>query len=215
MVFNVRARSDEAKRERRDQILSAARNLWQTHRYPDLTLAAIATEVGVTKAALFAYFPSKEDLFLTLYETLLGEWFAALDRHLLLGGTHTPDSLARTLGTLTLERPELTRLIPLLATILEHNIPPERALTHKTWVAEHLAQTVPLLETALPGLPDGGGRRLLTYTQALIAGLQPMSEPSPAVCRALDDTGLAALHLRLDTALPDALGALIRGLCRP
>ena len=42
-----------------------------------------------------------------------------------------------------------------------------------------------------------------------------MSEPSPAVCRALDDTGLAALHLRLDTALPDALGALIRGLCRP
>lgn len=215
MVFNVRARSEAAKRERRDQILGAARQLWQTHRYPALTLTAIASAVGVTKAALFAYFTSKEDLFLTLYETLLGEWFTALNRHLTLGGTHTPDSLARTLATLTLERPDLTRLIPLLASILEHNITPERAVAHKTWLAGHLAHTTPLLHAALPDLPPGGGTRLLTYTQALIAGLQPMSEPSAAVCRALNGAELAALHLPLNTALPDALGALIRGLCTP
>ncbi|GGJ76207.1 TetR/AcrR family transcriptional regulator [Deinococcus aquiradiocola] len=215
MVFNVRARSDEAKRERREQILAAALTLWQTHRYPDLTLNAIATGVGVTKAALFAYFPSKEDLFLSLYETLLGDWFAALDRHLRLGGTHTPESLARTVTALTLERQNLTRLIPLLAGILEHNITPERALTHKTWIAGHLAQTTPLLEAALPGLPAGGGARLLTYTQALIAGLQPMSDPSPAVRDALSGTELAALHLQLDAVLPDALTALYRGLVTP
>ncbi|MCD0163862.1 TetR/AcrR family transcriptional regulator [Deinococcus sp. 6YEL10] len=215
MVFNVRARSEEAKRERRQQILAAALTLWQTHRYPDLTLSAIAAGVGVTKAALFAYFPSKEDLFLSLYETLLGDWFDALDRHLHLGGTHTPASLARTVAALTLERPDLTRLIPLLASILEHNISAERAHAHKTWIAVHLARTAPLLETALPDLPPGGGARLLTYTQALIAGLQPMSDPSPAVRAALDDTDLAALHLRLDGVLPDALHALITGLTVP
>ncbi|MBX8463635.1 hypothetical protein [Deinococcus sp. RIT780] len=66
-----------------------------------------------------------------------------------------------------------------------------------------------------PDLPPGGGARLLTYTQALIAGLQPMSDPSPAVRAALDGTDLAALHLRLDEVLPDALHALITGLTVP
>lgn len=66
-----------------------------------------------------------------------------------------------------------------------------------------------------PDLPPGGGARLLTYTQALIAGLQPMSDPGPAVRAALDGTDLAALHLRLDGVLPDALHALITGLTVP
>ena len=39
-----------------------------------------------------------------------------------------------------------------------------------------------------------------------------MSDPSPAVREALHDSPLGALHLRLDTALPDALTALITGL---
>ncbi|MCD0169965.1 hypothetical protein IHN59_09990 [Deinococcus sp. 23YEL01] len=72
-----------------------------------------------------------------------------------------------------------------------------------------------MLETALPDLPPGGGARLLNYTQALIAGLQPMSDPSSAVRAALDGTDLAALHLRLDGVLSGALHALITGLTVP
>ncbi|WP_119674846.1 TetR/AcrR family transcriptional regulator [Deinococcus sp. RM] len=212
MVTPTRARSDTAKQERRAQILAATRTLWQTHRYPDLTLNAIAEQVHLTKAALFAYFPSKEDLFLSLYETLLDEFFHDLNRHLDLGGTHTPATLARTLGSLTLAHPDLARLIPLLAGILEHNISAERAHAHKTRVAAHLNATAPRLQRALPGLRGDAPARLLTYTQALIAGLQPMSDPSPAVCEALRDSPLGALHLSLDTALPDALTALITGL---
>ena len=213
MVTQMRARSDAAKQERRAQILTAARTLWQAHRYPDLTLNAIAASVGLTKAALFAYFPSTEDLFLSLYEDLLDHWFQDLNRHLDLGGTHTPATLARTLSTLTLDHADLARLIPLLAGLLEHNVSAERARAHKARVAAHLAATTPRLHRALPALQEDAATRLLTYTQALIAGLQPMSDPSPAVCEALRDSPLGALHLSLDAALPDALTALITGLC--
>lgn len=74
-------------------------------------------------------------------------------------------------------------------------MPARRAARGGTHTPASLARTAPLLETALPDLPPGGGARLLTYTQALIAGLQPMSDPSPAV--------------------PDALHALITGLTVP
>ncbi|ULH17154.1 TetR/AcrR family transcriptional regulator (plasmid) [Deinococcus sp. KNUC1210] len=212
MVIQVRARSDEAKATRRVQILSEARVLLATTRYPDLTLTQLAGRVGLTKPALFAYFASKEALFLELYEVLLGEWLDRLEEHLRLGGTHTPRSLAALFTELATDAPELLRLMPLLAGLLEHNISAARALAHKRWLAGRLEAITPLLERALPGLPEGGGVRLLTYTQALIAGLQPMSEPAPAVREALEGSGLALLHVELSTALQDSLGALYEGL---
>nr|WP_276605594.1 hypothetical protein [Deinococcus sp. Arct2-2] len=43
--------------------------------------------------------------------------------------------------------------------------------------------------------------------------LQPMTAPSAAAQAALHDPELGALHPELSSALPDALGALIQGLC--
>ena len=110
------------------------------------------------------------------------------------------------------EHPDLLRLIPLLAGLLEHNISAERAVRHKRWLAGRLQTVTPLLEQVLPGLPADGGLRLLTYTQALIAGLQPMSEPAPAVRQALAESDLGAMHVDLFTALQDSLQALYTGL---
>ena len=212
MVIRTRARSEEAKAARRAQILEQAQGLLTVSRYPDLTLAQIAARVGLTKPALFAYFTSKEELFLELYQALLGGWLTELEKHLRLGGTHTPATLAALVTAMTCERPELLRLIPLLAGLLEHNISAERAARHKRWLFGRLEAVTPLLERALPGLGAGGGARLLTYTQALIAGLVPMSEPAPAVREALAVSGLEALHVPLEAALQDSLAALYAGL---
>lgn len=212
MVTQTRARSPQAKTARREQVLEQARLLLATTRYPALTLADIASRVGLTKPALFVYFTSKEELFLELYESLLLSWLDALEKHLRLGGTHTPLSLAMLVTAMAAEHPDLLRLIPLLAGLLEHNISAERALLHKRRFAERLQTVTPLLEKGLPGLPEGGGLRLLTYTQALIAGLQPMSEPDPAVRQALAKSELAGMHIDLLPALQDSLKALYTGL---
>ena len=212
MVTHTRARSPVAKAARREQILDEAAALLLTTRYPALTLTDLAGRVGLTKPALFAYFPTKEALFLEVYETRLGDWLTALEKHLRLGGTHNARSLATLVTEVSLERPELLQLTPVLTSLLEHNISAARALQHKRWLAARLETVTPLLEAALPGLPPGGGARLLTYTQALIAGLHPMSAPAPAVREALSHSGLQPLHVSLATALQDSLEALYRGL---
>ena len=129
-----------------------------------------------------------------------------------LGGIHTPYSLATLITSLNAEHADLLRLIPLLAGLLEHNVTATWALHHKRWLAQHLQPILSLLEQVLLGLPAGSGLRLLTYTQALIAGLQPMSEPAIAVREALTEGGLQALHVDLFTALQDSLEALYQGL---
>jgi AcrR family transcriptional regulator len=49
--------------ERRRQLLELSAQLFATHSYAELSMAMIAREAGISKALLYHYFPSKQDLF--------------------------------------------------------------------------------------------------------------------------------------------------------
>jgi AcrR family transcriptional regulator len=58
--------SDERRTERREQILDGARRCFAEHGYEGATVARLEREIGLSRGAIFNYFPSKEDLFLEL-----------------------------------------------------------------------------------------------------------------------------------------------------
>ena len=58
--------SDERKTERREQILEGARRCFAEHGYEGATVARLEREIGLSRGAIFNYFPSKEDLFVEL-----------------------------------------------------------------------------------------------------------------------------------------------------
>jgi TetR/AcrR family transcriptional regulator, transcriptional repressor of aconitase len=58
--------SEERKAERREQILEGARHCFAEHGYEGATVAKLEREIGLSRGAIFNYFPSKEDLFLEL-----------------------------------------------------------------------------------------------------------------------------------------------------
>jgi AcrR family transcriptional regulator len=56
--------------ERRRQLLECGADLFTRHRYDELSMSRIATEVGISKSLLYHYFPSKQAFF----EATLGAW---------------------------------------------------------------------------------------------------------------------------------------------
>ena len=58
--------SEEAKEARREQILEAARRVFAAHGYEGATVVRLERETGLSRGAIFNYYPSKDDLFLTL-----------------------------------------------------------------------------------------------------------------------------------------------------
>jgi TetR/AcrR family transcriptional regulator, transcriptional repressor of aconitase len=58
--------SEERKSERREQILAGARRCFAQHGYEGATVVKLEREIGLSRGAIFNYFPSKEDLFLEL-----------------------------------------------------------------------------------------------------------------------------------------------------
>jgi AcrR family transcriptional regulator len=58
--------SEERRAERREQILAGARRAFSEHGYEGATVARLEKAIGLSRGAIFNYFPSKEDLFLEL-----------------------------------------------------------------------------------------------------------------------------------------------------
>ena len=70
--------SDERRAERLEQILEGARRCFAENGYEGATVAKLEREIGLSRGAIFNYFPSKEDLFVELCsrdnERLLRLW---------------------------------------------------------------------------------------------------------------------------------------------
>jgi AcrR family transcriptional regulator len=60
--------SEERRTERREQILEGARRCFAENGYEGATVTRLEREVGLSRGAIFNYFPSKEDLFIELAE---------------------------------------------------------------------------------------------------------------------------------------------------
>jgi AcrR family transcriptional regulator len=58
--------SEERRAERREQILAGARRAFSEHGYEGATVARLERATGLSRGAIFNYFPSKEDVFLEL-----------------------------------------------------------------------------------------------------------------------------------------------------
>jgi len=58
--------SEERKTERREQILEGARRCFAENGYEGATVAKLEHTIGLSRGAIFNYFPSKEDLFIEL-----------------------------------------------------------------------------------------------------------------------------------------------------
>jgi len=89
------ARIRQKRRQARRDILDAARRLLTRQGIDAVTLASVAAELGMTKPALYHYFPSKDALVRALVVTLLGEEIDAL-----VAAVEAEEDSANTLPTL-------------------------------------------------------------------------------------------------------------------
>ena len=58
--------TEEHKRRRREQILEGARRCFARHGYAGATVARLEEETGLSRGAIFNYFPNKEAIFLAI-----------------------------------------------------------------------------------------------------------------------------------------------------
>lgn len=66
--MGIKERHDRERQSVRDAILTAARDLFVAEGYPNVSIRKIAERIEYSPAAIYSYFPSKDDIFFALAE---------------------------------------------------------------------------------------------------------------------------------------------------
>src|SRR5262245_44391850 len=83
------------KDDRRDAIVAIAHEAFLANGYAGTSMSAIAARVGGSKATLYNYFKSKQDLFIAVVEGLCGQFDSLLDEAEIEGSGDLRTSLSR------------------------------------------------------------------------------------------------------------------------
>lgn len=210
MPIRCRAISDSQKALRREQILDAAALAFDSAAYEAVLLKHIAQSVGITKAALYRYFRSKEALFLALYqrelESLLLVVFAVESDII---AAKDEDRLALLFTTALAKSPRFCKLAAILNGILEPSLTYAEAVAFKRymlqesqrfsrWLAQHfeIGSIDPI--------------RLMAHIQEALIGCWYASNPPQVIHEAISQNPeLAVFNRSFSESLFHHISALV------
>ncbi len=210
-VEKRRARTDLDKAGRRFDIVDAARTTFDATELPAFTMDAVATKLGLAKGTLYRYFPTREALLLGVLHDDIDEWFHTVDSA--LGAARSDSAVATRLVSTLIDRPRVMRLLAVLPSILEHNVPHQTAMEFKRFLLDRSATTGSLIDAAV-GARAGSGVRLLVHLNAGVIGLYLGAHPAPVVAMVLVEDDFAPLRVDLRRELTHLTRALVGAMPR-
>ncbi|MER7788104.1 TetR family transcriptional regulator [Streptomyces sp. NPDC097640] len=204
----VRARRPEQKEQRREAILSAARELASGSGVRQVSLGNVAAAVGLAKSNLVRYFGTREEIFLVL---AVDEWHGwagdVLTR--LSNGEGPVDALAEPFAA----RPLFCDLLSQMGATLEHNISVSAARDFKRAVNTINGELADAITRALPTVTVGEARELAAQAPMLAGTYYPATHPPRTLAELYaQEPELAADCPALVPSLKRTLAAMAAGL---
>ena len=131
MADYKRARSDEQKEERMTQIKKAADELFKSMPYTEITLSTIAEKLDWSRANLYKYVTTKEEIYLEIEQDRMTEYLNSLLTVFPEGCKFTPETVAEIWTAQVASHEDYFRYVAFLLTIIERNVTVERLTVFK------------------------------------------------------------------------------------
>lgn len=208
-----RARSDQAKAQRRADLLESAYELAARVGIRDLTLAEVSRAAGLDPSGLRRYFSSREELLLDLAEIRGAAWAERLCADLGDGRRRTLEELAHAITSTLAADPVLCDLTTHIALSLEDGVDIDRARRYKTEAFKAYHAMCRALANASDEIGIEEAQTVLAATGSLAGNFWQLSHPSPTLAALYEEVpewGHAALSFA--PRLESLLAAILRGL---
>lgn len=150
----IRACSAEQKEQRMDEVKQAAARLFSTHPYHEITLTTIADELSWSRANLYKYVRTKEEIFLSLAEDARDAYYEALLETFPGSPAVSPDAAAASWAAIVERNTGWFHLLDLLFNIIEANVAVEKLVHFKRGYFAMLPQLQWALSASLGVAPE-------------------------------------------------------------
>lgn len=205
MTDFIRARSDEQKGQRMAEIKQATAELFAEHPYHEITLAAIAEHLGWSRAALYKYVTTKEEIFLELCADAQDAYTADLLAAYPEGSAYSPAVLAEVWTEQLVSHRDYFRYSDLLFTIIETNCTVERLAAFKARYYAGQDALVTRFSHNLSADPERVAQMLFSVWCHAV-GASGWCQENPLVIEAIELAGLARRTIDFRTEMRDFTG---------
>ena len=203
--------SAELTNARREEIISACAQLYQTMSFKEITLKDIAGATSFTRTSIYNYFQTKEEIFLALMQKEYERWVAALDD---LAASYTVMSVEAFSGALahTLEkRGMLLKLLSMNHFDMEENSRPECLREFKEAYGASIEALRRCLVKFFPGMDEKARQDFLYAFLPFLYGLYPYTTVSGKQRQAMAEAGLDFVYMSVYDMACNCVRALLRG----
>ena len=184
MAEFIRARTAEQKQLRLAQIKDVVRRQFAEHPYHEISLTTIADELEWSRANLYKYVSTKEEVFLLLAGDELKSYYEALLAALPEGCGLSLPTIAEVWAGIANAHREYFRLSDLLATIVETNVSVQRLADFKRAYYDEVARMRDRLPHILP-IASKQVEPLLRTVYFHAVGLEGVCQRNPLVLEAV------------------------------
>lgn len=186
-----RARSAEQKDIRISEITDAAIKLYNNMPYEKITLAGIAKELSFTRANLYKYVSSKEEIFLNVIERDIKEWI----KDLTVSFGEKKDVLLQEFALIWAQSlyryKRLIEMFSILYSIIEKNVSVEKLAAFKCGFMGEFNEVFHLINTLLPTLSLNDASKFLQMQLYFVMGLYPATIESDIQRKAIEMAGIS------------------------
>jgi AcrR family transcriptional regulator len=208
-----RARNPEQKEQRRLALLDAAARLFEQQPFDEISLNAIARAANISKANIYRYFESREELFLHLMLEDSCEWIDSLVPELdQLKGSEDDEAVVRILVSSLAARRRFVTLLSVLSSVLERNITVDNVVRFKMALSEQVQRIIVATGAALPSVSDDDIMQFLSTMIHLTGSVWQSAHPTPAVIEALEHPNLKFARVDFEQQMRQCLIIFLRGL---
>lgn len=127
----IRARTDGQKQIRMAEIKASADTLFNEMPYSDITLTTISTKLGWSRANLYKYVTTKEEIYLAICEEKMTAYFSSLNAAFPEDNKYSAEVVAEVWAGILNARQDYLHYVSILASIIEKNVTVDRLAAFK------------------------------------------------------------------------------------
>ena len=142
--------SPERTAARKEEIINACEQLYQTMSFKDITLKEIGAVTSFTRTSIYNYFQTKEEIFLALYEREYDRWNEELENIRNNNASLSRSELAEKIAFSIANRKQLLKLLSMNNYDMEANSRAELLTSFKRAYGESMRNICRLLEKFCP-----------------------------------------------------------------
>ena len=180
----------ETVAQRRDEIVAACEQLYQTMSFKDITLKEISSVTSFSRPTIYNYFQTKEEIFLALFEREYDRWNEDLEKILSSDKAFSRTELAEHIAKSLESRKQLLKLLSMNNYDMEENSREELLASFKRAYGKSLKLFREILRKHISGMSDAEVEQIMYVFFPFMFGIYPYAEVTAKQKDAMKEAGV-------------------------